>query len=265
MDSAKMTIFLAGDSTVQSYSRGMAPQCGWGQLLVQYFTDREYRVYHSAGSKFTNAVTYETDRIKIDNRAMAGRSTKNFLQEGRFDDILPVMRKGDWLLLQFGHNDAYKAKPERFVTPEEFQDKLWHDFLEPAQARGVRPVLVTPIAMREFDENGQCRYAFNNYRLAMLELTKKIQVPVIDLGRLTAEFNTKIGAEKCREIYLFVESSVYPGWPDGDEDNAHLSFGGALLYAGILARALAEVPGFPKEMLHLDVSTEEKKETEFNH
>lgn len=259
----KLTIFLVSDSTVQSYPRSMTPQCGWGQLLVKYMTTGAYSIYHSENSAFPNAVTYETDSVKIDNRAMAGRGARNYLAEGRYDDCLAAMRKDDWLLIQFGHNDAYKAKPERFCEPEEFGKILEEKYIRPAKERGVHPVLVTPIAMREFDEENVCRPSFNGYRLAMLQLGKEMEIPVIDLGRLTADLNTKLGPEKCKAIYLWVPDGVFEGWPDGDQDNAHLQYSGAYLYAGLVARALAQVPGFPSEVLAEDTKTATKADTAF--
>lgn len=259
----KKTIFLVSDSTVQSYPRSMAPQCGWGQLLVKYMTTGAYRVYHSENSSFANAVTYETDTVKIDNRAMAGRGARNYLAEGRFDDCLAAMREDDWLLIQFGHNDAYKAKPERFCEPEEFGKILWESYITPAREHGVHPVLVTPIAMREFDEDMICRPSFNEYRLAMLKLGKERNIPVIDLGLLTADFNTKLGPEKCKHIYMWVPEGMFEGWPDGDQDNAHLQYSGAYLYAGLAAGALKGIPGFPKEVLTDDVKTATRADTAF--
>lgn len=258
----KPTIFLVSDSTVQTYQRSMAPQCGWGQMLIQYMTAGDYRVYHSPDSRFPNAVTYEADTVKIDNRAMAGRGAKNYLAEGRFDDCLQAMHPNDWLLIQFGHNDAYEAKPERFSKPDEFAKLLSEKFIEPARERNVHPVLVTPIAMRDFDENGVCRFAFNAYREAMLELGKKERIQVLDLGRLTAEFNTKLGPEKCKSVYLWIPSGVYPGWSNGRQDNAHLQFGGAFLFAGLLAQALVSLPDFPQTIVK-DRATSSIKDTAF--
>ncbi|MDD6789164.1 MAG: rhamnogalacturonan acetylesterase [Lachnospira sp.] len=259
----KPTVFLVSDSTVQSYPRSMAPQCGWGQMLVKYMTTGAYSVYHSEHSSFPNAVTYETDTVKIDNRAMAGRGARNYLAEGRFDDCLAAMRRDDWLLIQFGHNDAYKAKPERFCEPETFKKILWESYVVPARERGVHTVLVTPIAMREFDGDNVCRPSFDGYRRAMLSLGEEEGIPVIDLGSLTAQFNTKSGPEKCKALYMWVPAGVFEGWPDGDQDNAHLQYGGAYLYAGILARALARVPGFPSDVLKNDAKTATRADTAF--
>ena len=83
--SRKQKIFLAGDSTVQTYKLEAAPQCGWGAMLYKYFSDNEVNIYHSENSKFDNAVTYEMKDLMIDNRAMAGRSLKSFRDEGRFE------------------------------------------------------------------------------------------------------------------------------------------------------------------------------------
>ena len=89
----KRTIFLAGDSTVQTYKLADAPQCGWGAMLHRYFADNNVRVYPSAGSRFENSVTYELEDIIIDNRAMAGRSCKNFYDEGRWGDLFDCVKE----------------------------------------------------------------------------------------------------------------------------------------------------------------------------
>ena len=242
----KRTIFLAGDSTVQTYKLADAPQCGWGAMLHRYFADNNVRVYPSAGSRFENCVTYELDDLIVDNRAMAGRSCKNFYDEGRWEDLLDCVKEGDYVLMQFAHNDANKDKPERFLTPSEYKEKLLRDYIEPVREKGAVPVLVTAIAMKDFDESGRCRISFPEYRDMCLELAKEEQVELFDLGKETADYNTAIGEDACRNIYMNLEKGIFDSAPDGKEDNAHLRFDGAFIYAGFVARKLKEILAYQR-------------------
>ena len=254
-EQGRMTIFLAGDSTVQSYSVRCFPQAGWGEQLIRYFADNDYRTVPAMEaddahrSVFSNAVRYESRLLTVDNRAMGARSVKTFVEEGRMEDLLGSLSAGDWVLIQFGHNDANRSKEERYVTPGEFGERLQRDFIDPVRKRGANPVLVTPLALIDFDSEGHCRDSFPEYRKEMLALGSREDVPVIDLGRLSAEFNTGIGEEKCRELYLCLPEGIYPNWMDGNEDTAHIQLGGAYVFAGIVANALTKIPDFPCKRL----------------
>ncbi len=233
---SKTTVFLAGDSTVQSYSINDAPQSGWGQQLIRYYG--ESYICSKPCPDFPNVYRYESENICIENRAMMARSTRTFLLEKRMENILNCIIEGDWLLIQFGHNDANREKPERFADSELFKKNLIEGFIEPARSKGVNCVLVTPIAMRLFDDQGKCKISFPEYRQAMIDIGKKADVPVIDLGLLTAQFNTDIGSEACKTIYMHVPEKVFDRWKDGNKDDAHLQFNGAYAYAGIVAREI---------------------------
>lgn len=237
----KRTIFLAGDSTVQTYKLVDAPQCGWGAMLYRYFSDNEVIVYHSKGSRFENAITYELKDISIDNRAMAARSAKSFFDEGRWEDLLSCVKEGDYVLMQFAHNDANKDKPERYLTPDEYERKLLCDYINPVREKKAIPVLVTAIAMKDFDESGKCRISFPEYREKMLELARNEKVDLIDLGKETADYNTLIGEEACKNIYMNLERGMFKSAPEGKEDNAHLKFEGAFVYAGFVAEGLRDI------------------------
>lgn len=245
MSNQKSTIFLAGDSTVQSYEVKMAPQCGWGQALIRYFAGNEYASFHSEGSSFGNAVTYDSKVVRIDNRAMGARSTRTFLNEGRFDDMLPSMKEGDYLLMQFAHNDANKEKEERYVTPSEYQRLLKEEFIKKAADKGVIPILVTAIAMMEF-EGDVCKISFPEYREAMLELSQKEKIGLIDLGKLTSDYNTRIGQEACKGIYLWTREGMFEGFSDGSKDTAHLQFAGAFAYGGLVYKELSKIMDLPE-------------------
>ena len=237
----KRTIFLAGDSTVQSYKTADFPQCGWGAMLWKYFSEKDVVVTFPEDTAFENVTRYELSDITIDNRAMAGRSCRSFFDEGRWQDLLKNVREGDFVLYQFAHNDANKEKEERFIAPDSYKDKLIKDYINPVFEKKAHPVLLTAIAMKDFDEDGTCRISFPEYREKCLEIGRELGVDVIDLGKRTADFNTKIGKEGCREIYMNLRPGMYCSFPDGKEDNAHLKAEGAFIYAGFVYEELKKL------------------------
>lgn len=241
MKGNQRTIFLAGDSTVQSYRIDQAPQCGWGEYLIRYLSGEDYSVSHPQDYRFSNVVQYEAAEWIVVNAAMAGRSVRRFLEEGRFADMAEHFKSGDILLMQFGHNDANRDKPERFATPSEFAGLLYEEMILPAIQKKVHPVLVTPIAMLDFDEEDKCRISFPEYREAMLRLAEEKGISCIDLGLLTAEYNTSIGKAACRSLYLWTDPKMFSAFPEGSEDTAHLQAAGAIAYAKLLSDALTEL------------------------
>ena len=235
MDSKKKTIFLIGDSTVQSYGLEKEPQAGWGQLLMRHFCKNgSYSIMHPDNTGFEQVVRYESENLIIDNRAMAGRSAKSFFDEGRTADALLAMSDGDIMLIQFAHNDANKEKPERYLTTEDYKKMLLEKYIEPARKKGVTPVLGSAIAMREFDDEGNCKISFPEYRNAMMELSALEKIAFIDLGDLTARYNTKIGIEGCKNIYLWLPAGAFDSFYEGSTDDAHLQYNGAFAYAKIV-------------------------------
>ncbi|MBQ8821556.1 MAG: rhamnogalacturonan acetylesterase [Lachnospiraceae bacterium] len=230
----KKHIFLAGDSTVQSFKAEEMPYfTGWGQVLIEVLGTGTLSEVVYPEKDFPQAAVYENDDVVIHNYAMAGRSSKTFLEEGRFAPMLSKMQKGDFLFLQFGHNDANKEKPERYLTPEDYQKKLM-EMISPAREKGVKCALVSPIAMRDFNEEGRCKISFPEYRQAMKELAEREKLHFLDLGKATAELCTGLGAEECKKLFLWVEDR---------EDNAHLQRRGALEFATLLARLIyREIP-----------------------
>lgn len=246
------TIFLAGDSTVQSYRTDVRPIAGWGQLLHIYFKDTQPQMNaqgsdwmgfgHASDSEFEQAITYTTDNCNIDNRAMAGRSSRSFLDEGRLEDLKKAMKPGDYLFIQFAHNDANREKEERYATTDEYA-KYLASYADAAIDCGAQPVFVTAIAMRNCDDTPDRSFtvSFPEYRDMMIRTARERDVPVLDLGEATAEYLNKVGAEESKKLYMWLEPGAYPDGPyaDGKQDNAHLQRRGAECFAGILARLIA--------------------------
>ena len=261
----KQCIFLAGDSTVQSYGDELAPLTGWGMVLHEFFREENAAGIVPSGSRFSQAVRYETDGLYIDNRAMAGRSSRSFFDEGRLSDIDECIQPGDFLFAQFAHNDANTGKPERFVTPDEYEDYLLK-YKEVCDRHQAQFVLVTAIAMRNCDERAQAvtdvwdrpdtctemplqreeqekggegagwfSVSFPQYRMRCLTMAEKYDIPLLDLGLHTTARLGELGPEESKKLFLWVKPGEYPAYPEGRSDNAHLCLRGAREFAGILA------------------------------
>ncbi len=213
-------IFYIGDSTVQFNKIDTYPQTGMSQGLTRY-TDKN---------------------VTVLSYARNGRSTKSFLDEGRFAPVQAEMGQGDYLLIQFGHNDE-KADPARHTDAYgSFQDNL-RFFIREARKAGAYPVLITPIARRLFTEDGTFRPgSHGDYPDAIRQVGAEEQVPVADLTTLTEAYIAELGDEPSKPLYM---------WP---KDNTHLKPEGAVRMAGFLAQEFQRL-GAPYDGL-LYVATE---------
>ena len=221
----KKTLFIASDSTAQSYEACYSPQAGWGQMLPQFFS-RD---------------------ISIENHAIGGRSSRSFISEGRWDALLSRANPGDYCLIQWAHNDATAARPNRYVPVEEFEFYL-EKYIRSCRARKIYPILVTPVSRRNCEEHGgEFPISFGEYREVIRTLGQKEHVPVVDLGKKSNELLRKIGAEDSKKLYLWCASGAYPdgAYADGVSDNTHLQEYGASVYAKMVAKELAALP-FPE-------------------
>lgn len=235
----KPRVFLVGDSTMQSYGKEREPQAGWGQMFWHFWKDAERaKSYPSPDSRFPQSMCYELDGVVLDNRAMAARSSRSFREEGRLADIAACMKEGDYLFLQFAHNDANQGKPERYVPAENFGDSLRY-YVELCRQKKATCVLVTAIAMRNCEESpdGSFQISFPRYREAMLEFARREDLVAMDMGKATTEYLKNLGGEAARQLFLWVKPGEYPqsSHREGACDNAHLQERGALVFAGILA------------------------------
>ena len=210
------TIFWAGDSTVKQNSILTYPQTGIGQMLDRYL---------------------QKGAVAISNHAENGRSTKSFMDEGRVAAIYDDIRQGDFLFVQFGHNDE-KADPARYTEPfGSYQENL-RLYINAARQAGAYPVLITPIARRLFDEAGNFRPgSHGQYPEAMRQLAKQENVPLADLTALTEAYIEKVGDLPSKPWFM---------WP---KDNTHLKPEGAVIMAGFLARELKKMGGVYAEIL----------------
>ena len=198
-------IYYIGDSTVQFNKIDTYPQTGMSQVL----------------SLFT------AEGVTVHPHGKNGRSTKSFLAEGRFEPVKNALSAGDFLLIQFGHNDEKIQDPSRYTHPfGEYQDNLRY-FIEEARKREAYPVLITPIARRLFDESGVfCPGSHGDYPEAVRQLGDQENVPVVDLTSLTESFLAELGDEASKPLFV---------WP---VDNTHLKPDGAIKMVSILCSQL---------------------------
>ena len=203
-------IWLCGDSTAASYRPEQAPLMGWGQALAEMLPEREIR-----------------------NEAMAGRSTKTFLAEGRLDRLDGQVAPGDLMLIQFGHNDE-GDKPERHTEPwTEFKPNL-EVFFRFARERGARPVLLTPICIRTW-RDGVLQESHGEYLRAMRAAAEEGKVPLIDLYGESRRIVAEAGEEGSRALYIGERQD--PSHPENRiVDDTHTRRAGAEAFA---ARVLA--------------------------
>ncbi len=251
---AKPTVFLASDSTVQTYDPYYHPQTGWGEVLYKYFKNADFvSEYKPEGASYSHCRAYELPAIAIENRAIGGRSSLSFYLEGKCSELLLRVKKGDTVLIQFGHNDATKARPNRYVSIPEYKECL-RRYVRAVAARGAAPVLVTPVMRRNYDEEKDSfSLAFAEHREAMLSLASEEGVTLLDLGKKSHEICCEIGGEGTKSVFLWTQPDTYRGaYKNGSTDSTHLQRRGALIFAGAVAELIASEPSLSGIARHLD-------------
>ena len=200
------TWFLCGDSTMCDYAPSLAPRTGWGQALRALAGDAH-----------------------VQNCAASGRSSKSFIDEGRLDAILPCLRPGDMLFIQFGHNDE-KPDEARATRPEDTYPAYLSRYIDAAQAHGATPVLLTSIARRRFDAGGALISTHGAYPDAMRALAARRGVRLLDMERATQALLRSLGPENSKALFNW-QAPGHPNYPDGVQDDTHLCLTGAVRLA----------------------------------
>lgn len=213
----KTKIFIAGDSTAASKQLDKRPETGWGEMISLFFKDN----------------------VEFYNYAYNGRSTKSFIEEGRLDEIASHIEKGDFLFIQFGHNDA-KADMERHTDPFTTYKSYLLKYIEVALEAGANPVLLTSIQRREFSDNKTLRDTHGDYPKAMREVAEKYGIMLIDMQKKSHILLEKLGDEKSKEIYLWLNPGQSENYPNGISDNTHFNGYGAKQIAGLVVEGIIE-------------------------
>ncbi|GGR46673.1 rhamnogalacturonan acetylesterase [Streptomyces roseolus] len=208
------TVYLAGDSSVTSRQRSMAPMVGWGQTLPLFV--------HGA---------------EVVNCARAGSSTRSFLERGRLAWILENIVPGDLLLISFGLIDM-KPGDGRFTEPFVDYQRFLRRYVHEARDHGAHPVLVTSHERRVFDKFGNMRRPLGLYPAAMREVAADLSVPLIDLNEWSVAWWRQAGPEGTKEIFLYLNPGEHPNYPKGIADNTHLRAHGAVECSRFIAEEL---------------------------
>lgn len=216
-----LRLFIASDSTAQDYKPDKYPQSGWGTMLRCALAPN----------------------VTVENRAIGGRSTNSFIREGRLATIAADLRKGDTLLIQFGHNDQSIDKPERYTTVDEYVANL-HRFLAVATQAGAAAVILTPVGRRDF-KDGIEQQTYPAYANAARRVARDTHTPLIDLGRRSEAMLQTLGEPAAATYYLHYDGNAgAPGYPNGVHDNTHFSELGARRVADLVAVDLRKL-GLP--------------------
>jgi len=200
------TLFLIGDSTMADKPVIPAnPERGWGQLLPLYFQDS----------------------VRIENHAVNGRSTKSFLAEGRWATVTNRLQPGDFVIIQFGHNDEKKNDTNRYTEPfGSFETNLARFVRETRELRAT-PILATPVARRKFDDNGRLVDTHGDYVTAVRQTARELQAPLLDLNRLSAELLTRLGPDSSKRLFDWIPAGEFDNRPKGLSDDTHFNAYGA--------------------------------------
>lgn len=210
-----ITLYIIGNSTAANKQPKAFPETGWGMELQPYFDNN----------------------VKVDNRALNGRSTKSFLNEKRWEAILTTLKEGDYVLIEFGHNDEKINKPEIGTSLTEFKINLIK-YIQETQAKKANPILLTPIARRNF-KNGVLADTHKGYPAIVRKLANSLHIPLIDMERKTAKVLVELGDEPSKKLFNYVNSGNV-NYPLGKKDDTHLSPYGAKIVAGLVAEGVKE-------------------------
>jgi lysophospholipase L1-like esterase len=208
-------LYLVGDSTMANKEIRAYPETGWG-MPFRYFFD---------------------STVVVENHAKNGRSTKSFRQENLWEPIRKALKPGDYVFIQFGHNDEVPTKIGSYTTTAEFKNNLAQYVGECKRAKAI-PILLTPVARRSFDANGKLIDTHPVYGNLVKEVAMSTNTTLIDLQKLSEELLQQFGVEGSKHLFLHLEPGEHPNYPNGKVDNTHFSELGARKMAQLV---LAEI------------------------
>lgn len=160
-----------------------------------------------------------SDGVLIRNEAASGRSSKSFIEEGRLERIMTQIRSGDYLFVQFGHNDQ---KPDdRYTEPFTTYKQHLRRYIDDARLKKANPVLITPVQRRSFESDGRFKNTHGDYPDAMIQLAEELRVPLIDLASKSRQLLESLGPEASKKLFLWLEPGEHPNYPDGARDDTH--------------------------------------------
>jgi lysophospholipase L1-like esterase len=201
-------IFMIGDSTMANKDPIAEPERGWGQALQSLLDDT----------------------VTVSNYTVNGRSSKSFLDEERWQTVLNSLQSGNYVIIQFGHNDE-KSDAARHTSPYTTYKSNLENYVTDTRAKGAFSILCTPIVRRKFDEKGVLVDTHGDYPDAVRQAAKELKVPLLDLQLRTKTLVSDLGPEKSKSLFLHAPPGVYANRPNGAQDDTHLNPEGAAAVA----------------------------------
>jgi lysophospholipase L1-like esterase len=226
----KIKVWMIGDSTMCNYQLSRGPITGWGMPFATFFDSS----------------------VVIDNRAQGGRSTRTFLSEGRWQPVADSAQEGDYVFIQFGHNDEAKEPQyaDRYTPVEDYKKNLIK-FITEARSKKAIPVLVTPVTRMKFGKEGNITETHVEYTKAVYDVANAYKTPLIDLDKKSRELLQQFGPQNSKYLFMQLDEGENPNYPQGQKDNTHFNEYGARRIAELV---LAEV-----KALHLGLADHIRK------
>ena len=216
-------VYLIGDSTMSVKRESTYPETGWGMPFVHFFDST----------------------VVVDNRAQNGRSTRTFIDEGRWAPVVDALQPGDYVFIQFGHNDEVPTKKSA-TTEDQFKNYL-KKYVADTSSKKAKPVWLTSLARRKFDADGKIVGTHDVYAQLVRDVAKEANTPLIDMDRKSQNLLQELGPEKSAFLFNHLKPGEHPNYPRGKIDDTHFNELGARLLAQLV---LAEI-----KALNLDLSS----------
>lgn len=232
------TLWLIGDSTMADYANygedyinERYPQTGWGQSLPKFLVPDSLK----------NVSIFNLDSLMVSNKARGGRSTRSFFEEGRWAEVYNQLKPGDFVIIQFGHNDSSESKLERYVSLPGYKEFL-RLYINQTRQKGATPILITSVCRNYPWENEILGNSHGEYPQAMRDVAEELNVYLIDLTDLSARHFTQKGRKYVTENYFMnLPAGSFTAYPDGINDNTHFQPEGAEAVARIVFEELKKI------------------------
>lgn len=212
----RITLHLIGDSTCAPKAENRRPETGWGEKFEQFFDEK----------------------IEVRNYARNGRGTRTFIEEHRWDSVTAALHAGDYVFIQFGHNDEVPTK-KSYTSPEDFKANLKR-FISDTRARKATPVLLTPVSRRRFDEAGNFFDTHGEYGTLVRQVAKETGVSFIDMHTISMSILVQYGKTESEKLFLHCAEGECPNYPKGVIDDTHFSDLGATVMAEAVSKAIRD-------------------------
>ena len=218
MAAAAPQLYLAGDSTMADKPADL-PEYGWGQALPRFFKDP----------------------AMVHNHAVNGRSTLSFITEGRWQKIVAALQPGDFVIIQFGHNDEKTDKPGVGTDAKTAFPENLRRFIHEVRAKQASPILATSVARRKFDAAGKLQPTHGAYPDATRAVAAEEKVPLLELEHATSAWLQALGDEPSKKFFMWIEPGKYEKLPKGSQDNTHFVEAGAVHVAELAVAQMREL------------------------